>query len=69
MVRDTSVLAALAAQTKIEKVEEGLALASIFGADGLIPCITAAANGKTLQPIAWRKPKGNFLNWKRAKLS
>ena len=56
MVRDTSVLAALAAQTKIEKVEEGLALASIFGADGLIPCITAAANGKTLQPIAWRKP-------------
>jgi len=69
MVRDTSVLTALAARTKVEKVEEGLALASIFSSDGLIPCITATAHGKTLRPKAWRKQIGTFPGWKRAKLS
>ena len=36
--------AAFAARTTVEQVEEGLALAPRFDADGLIPCITTDAN-------------------------
>ena len=36
--------AAFAARTMVEQVEEGLALAPKFDADGLIPCITTDAN-------------------------
>ena len=36
--------AAFAARTTVEQVEEGLALAPKFDADGLIPCITTDAN-------------------------
>ena len=35
--------AAFAARTTVEQVEEGLALAPRFDADGLIPCITTDA--------------------------
>ena len=44
MAPDKSVPAAFAARTTVEQVEEGLALAPKFDADGLIPCITTDAN-------------------------
>ena len=47
MAPDKSVPAtvpAFAARTTVEQVEEGLALAPGFDADGLIPCITADAH-------------------------
>ena len=47
MEPDKSVPAAVAtfaARTTVEQVEEGLALAPRFDADGLIPCITTDAN-------------------------
>ena len=47
MAPDKSVptaFAAFAARTTVEQVEEGLALAPKFDADGLIPCITTDAN-------------------------
>ena len=47
MAPDKSVpaaVAAVAARTTVEQVEEGLALAPKFDADGLIPCITTDAN-------------------------
>ena len=47
MAPDKSVpaaVAAFAARTTVEQVEEGLALAPKFDADGLIPCITTDAN-------------------------
>ncbi len=47
MTPDKSVPAAatpFAARTTVEQVEEGLALAPRFDADGLIPCITTDAN-------------------------
>ena len=47
MAPDKSVPAAVAAfatRTTIEQVEEGLALAPKFDADGLIPCIATDAN-------------------------
>ncbi len=47
MAPDKSVpaaVAALAARTTVEQVEEGLASAPKFDADGLIPCITTDAN-------------------------
>ena len=39
-----AAVAAFAARTTVEQVEEGLALAPKFDADGLIPCITTDAN-------------------------
>ena len=39
-----AVVAALAARTTVEQVEEGFALAPKFDADGLLPCITTDAN-------------------------
>ena len=64
MAPDKSVpaaVAAFAARTTVEQVEEGLALAPNFDADRLIPCITTDANtsevltlgymnGEALQP-------------------
>ena len=47
MAPDESVVtavAAFAARTTVEQVEEGLALAPRFDADGLIPCITTDAS-------------------------
>ena len=44
MVPDKSFPAAVAARTTVEQVDEGLALAPKFDADGLIPCITTDAN-------------------------
>ena len=44
MARDKSGPAAFVARTTVEQVEEGLALAPKFDADGLIPCITTDAN-------------------------
>ena len=47
MAPDKSVptaVAAFAARTTVEQVEEGLALAPKFDEDGLIPCITTDAN-------------------------
>ena len=47
MAPDKSVpasVAAFAARTTVEQVEEGLALAPKFDADGLIPCIATDAN-------------------------
>ena len=47
MAPDDSVPAAVAAfagRTTVEQVEEGLALAPKFDADGLIPCVTTDAN-------------------------
>ncbi len=44
MTPENSVPAAFAARKTVEQVEEGLALAPKFGADGLIPCITTDAN-------------------------
>ena len=45
MASDKSVpAAAFAARTTVEQVEEGLALAPRFDADGLIPCITTDAD-------------------------
>ncbi|HIC81040.1 MAG TPA: phosphoribosyl-AMP cyclohydrolase [Kiloniellaceae bacterium] len=47
MAHDKSVpaaAAAFAARMTVEQVEEGLALAPKFDADGLIPCITTEAN-------------------------
>ncbi len=47
MAPDKSVpaaVAAFAARTTVEQVEEGLALAPKFDADGLLPCITTDAN-------------------------
>ncbi len=47
MAPDKSVpaaVAAFAARTTVEQVEEGLALAPKFDADGLIPCVTTDAN-------------------------
>ncbi len=47
MAADESVPAAVAAfatRTTVEQVEEGLALAPRFDADGLIPCITTDAD-------------------------
>ncbi len=45
MASDRSVPAAVfAARTTVEQVEEGLALAPRFDADGLIPCITTDAD-------------------------
>ena len=47
MAPDESVPAAVAAfagRTTVEQVEEGLALAPRFDADGLIPCVTTDAN-------------------------
>jgi len=69
MAPDTSVPVALADWTTVEKVQEGFALASKFGGDELMTCITVDANAKTLQPAVWRKPKGAFPNWTRAKPS
>ncbi len=40
MTLDKSIPAAFAARSTVEQVEEGLALAPRFDADGLIPCIT-----------------------------
>ena len=52
MAPDTSVpaaVAAFAARTTVEQVEEGLALAPKFDADRLIPCIaTDASTGEVL---------------------
>ena len=39
-----ATVAAFAARTTVEQVEEGLALAPRFDADGLIPCITTDAH-------------------------
>ena len=39
-----AAVAAFAARTTVEQVEEGLALAPRFDADGLIPCIATDAN-------------------------
>ena len=44
MAPDKPVPAAFAARSTVEQVEEGLALAPKFDADGLIPCITTDAN-------------------------
>ena len=44
MAPDESVPAAFAARETVEQVEEGLALAPKFDADGLIPCITTDAH-------------------------
>jgi len=44
MAPDKSVPTAVAARTTVKQVEEGLALAPKFDADGLIPCITTDAN-------------------------
>ena len=44
MAHEKSVPAVFAARATVEQVEEGLALAPKFDADGLIPCITTDAN-------------------------
>ena len=41
---DPTALTPFAARISVEQVEEGLALAPKFDADGLIPCITTDAN-------------------------
>ncbi len=43
-MNNRATLALFAARVSIEQVEEGLALAPKFDADGLIPCITSDAN-------------------------
>ena len=39
-----AAVVAFVARTTVERVEEGLALAPKFDADGLIPCVTTNAN-------------------------
>ncbi len=69
MAPDTSIPVAFGALTTVEQVREGLALASKLGTGGLIPCITAEVNAKTMPPTLRGKLKGLFLVWKRAKPS
>jgi phosphoribosyl-AMP cyclohydrolase len=41
------------ARTSVEQVEEGLALAPKFGADGLLPCITTDADTSEVLMLGW----------------
>ena len=46
-----------AARTTVEQVEEGLALAPKFDADGLIPCITTDANTGDVPMLGYMNSK------------
>ena len=47
--------APIAARRTVQQVEEGLALAPKFDADGLIPCITADADGGDALMLGYTK--------------